>query len=314
MHSFCTLFDSNYLVKGLAMYNSLLRTGEPFTLYIFCFDDRTHEILRTKNLAHVVLITLEEFETEELKRVKQDRSRGEYCWTCTPHVIRFALDTYALPQITYLDADLYFFGSPTVLLEEFERSGGSVLITGHRYTPRYDQSATSGTYCVQFISFRADTRGLEVLRWWGARCLEWCYARFENGMFGDQKYLDDWPSRFHGVHVLRHLGGGVAPWNVQQYRVDEGPAVNGVPVIFYHFHHVTWFSDNTFELGRYELSKEAITHIYLPYVAQLEQSLEEVRLLHDDLLPGKIPPSRGFLAFLKIVKRKLYGEHHVIQR
>jgi hypothetical protein len=59
--------------------------------------------------------------------------------------------------------------------------------------------------------------GMAVLNWWRDRCIEWCYARSEEGKFGDQKYLDDWTTRFDSVHVLEHLGGGIAPWNVQQY-------------------------------------------------------------------------------------------------
>jgi hypothetical protein len=314
MHSFCTLFDANYLVKGLTMYNSLLRSGDPFSLYIFCFDDLTHQILRKMGLANVVLITLKEFETEELKRVKQERSRGEYCWTCTPHVIRFALDTYGLSQITYLDADIYFYSSPGVLLDEIESSGGSVLITGHRYTPKYDQSKEHGIYCVQFITFKGDAHGLHILQWWQDRCLEWCYARLEDGKFGDQKYLDSWTSRFQGVHVLEHLGGGVAPWNVQQYRVTKGPSVNSVPVIFYHFHYLTWYYNGRFDLGSYKISKKVKQYIYGPYLSALENTLKQIKSVFGDFSPGRVEFKKPSFHMLRILKRKIDGRHNVIQK
>lgn len=108
MHSFCTLFDSYYLVKGLTMYNSLLQSGDPFTLYIFCFDDLTLQILNKLDLVNVVLISLGDFESEALKKIKQERTTGEYCWTCTPHIIQYILDKYRLPSVTYVDADLFF--------------------------------------------------------------------------------------------------------------------------------------------------------------------------------------------------------------
>ncbi len=314
MQNFCTLFDSNYLVKGLAMYHSLLRTGEPFRLYIFCFDDRTHEILRAMDLAHAVLITLGEFETEELKRVKQDRSRGEYCWTCTSHVIRHVLDSYALPHVTYVDADIFFYRGPGILFDELERSGGSVLITEHRYTPRYDRSREYGKYCVQFITFRNDSRGLRVLQWWQDRCLEWCYARLEDGRFGDQKYLDSWTTDFQGVHVLEHLGGGVAPWNVQQYHVTKGPLVDSQPVIFYHFHYLTWYHNGWFDLGSYKISSRVKQYIYGPYVSALEDALEQVQARFGDFSAGRSEFRKPDLYLLRKLKRMIEGRHNVIQR
>lgn len=313
MHNFCTLFDSNYLTRGLALYHSLRANCDSFRLYVYCFDEATYEILLKLALPDLVPIPLAGFENRELLAVKPRRSRGEYCWTCTSHIILHTLEQFGLDCVTYLDADLFFFADPTVLLDEFVQSGGSVLITEHRYTPRYDQSASSGIYCVQFISFKADERGLKVLRWWRDRCTEWCYNRHEDGKFGDQKYLDDWTERFEGVHVLQHLGGGVAPWNVQQYKVQEGPAVNGTPVVFYHFHDMSWYEDDSFMLNRYRLSGAVINFIYRPYICALRNRLAEVQRLFPGFQKGKTPPPTRQKSLWSSIEHKLKGKFHVIR-
>jgi hypothetical protein len=286
MRNFCTLFDSGYLSRGLSLYRSLTATGEDFRLYVFCFDDAVYGILRRLKLERLVPISLAEFESPELLRVKPGRTRGEYCWTCTSHTIRYALDTFGLPEVTYLDADLFFYRRPSELFEEFDRSGASVLITPHRFTRRYDTSRRAGIYCVQFITFRADESGLHALDWWGERCLEWCHARVENGKFGDQKYLDDWPARFPGVHVLQHLGGGVAPWNVQQYELErEDNRLRGrekrtgreFDVVFFHFHNVRFLTNGYIDLGDYHLRTSIKRLLFQPYVATLEQAALDIR-------------------------------------
>lgn len=243
MLNFCTLFDSGYLLKGLALYESLNKHCDNFHLYIFVFDNKSYSILKKLNLSRVTVISLSEFEDKELLKIKPSRSRAEYCWTCTPSIILYSLKKFNLSQCTYLDADIFFFSSPNILLDELKDD--SVLITEHRYTPAYDQSSTSGKYCVQFIAFKNNKEGLKVLFWWRKACIKWCYARFEHNKFGDQKYLDDWSKCFKGIHVLQHLGGGVAPWNVQQYEFvriknqiigRDKITKRKFMLIFYHFH------------------------------------------------------------------------------
>ena len=248
MHNFCTLFDSNYLLRGLAMHASLLKYLPVFRLYIFAFDDNVYNLLTKLNLRNVTVISLKEFEDNRLLAVKPGRNKVEYCWTCTSSTILYCLEKFSLDQCTYLDADILFFASPQILFDELgERS---IFLTEHRFHPDHDKSWMSGKYCVQFITFKNDEPGLKALRWWREACLKWCYARLEDGKFGDQKYLDDWPQRFAGVVVTNNLGAGVAPWNVSSYdfyRQDkeiygrELKSNKEFKVIFFHYHHAKIF-------------------------------------------------------------------------
>lgn len=218
MEHYVTLFDSLFLPQGLALHLSMERHVKDYKLWILCVDDQTHLILKKLKLVNVELLQLTQLETPELLSIKPTRTKGEYCWTLTPFSLRFVFEADpSVRRVTYLDADLWFRKSPAPIFKELEQSGKHVLITDHAYSPEYDQSETSGQYCVQFMTFMRDG-GEEVRKWWEERCLEWCYARFEDGKFGDQKYLDDWPTRFETrVHVLANKELTLAPWNALRF-------------------------------------------------------------------------------------------------
>ncbi len=310
MYSYCTLFDSNYLTRGLAMYESLKKYSDNFHLYIFSFDDESYKLLKQLNLEFVTVISLKEFEDKELLKVKDSRSAGEYCWTCTPSTIKFCIKNYNLDACTYLDADLYFFNNPAVLIEEMGE--GSVLITEHRYTSQYDQSATSGIYCVQFMTFKNDENGTKALNWWRRSCNEWCYARLEDGKFGDQKYLDDWTTRFEGIHVLQNLGGGVAPWNVQQYNLLD----DNFHLIFYHFHNYKILENDKVELGNYILNTNDIDILYKPYTKHLEKitkALRQIDLVNDYSGVIQYKPF-NWKNILKKIKRTIRGNYNIFNK
>ncbi len=281
MQYFCTLFNQNYLARGLIMIESLLAHCPNALIYVFAFDNHTYDYLNSLKNDKIKVIALADFEDEELLKAKKNRTITEYCWTATSSTLLYLFKNYQLPQCTYLDADLYFFHNPEILIHELHHNK-SVLITEHRYTPKYDTSKKTGKFCVQFMTFKNDENGITALEWWRKQCLNWCYARFEEGKFGDQKYLDDWETRFPFVQILQHLGGGVAPWNIQQYDLQENDYVlhdsgQSLPLVFYHFHYVKFY-DQFLELGRYKLSREVITKIYKPYIQKLldkEKSLPQ---------------------------------------
>ena len=247
MNIYCTLFDSNYLDKGLVLYKSLCRCEDAFRLYVFTFDDRAREILAAEQLEHMVVVPLKEFETPELLKVKDERSRAEYCWTCTPWTIRHVLDRYHEPVCTYIDADMMFFSSPQPIFDDMRQQGCSTLITPHYFpdTPKARKTARHvGTYCVEFNTFFNNKDGRKTLDWWADRCLEWCFyaSPGTSEWYGDQKYLEEFPKRFPGVYICHQRGAGIAPWNADQLRLVPGTMDVEVvatgersPIYFCHF-------------------------------------------------------------------------------
>jgi hypothetical protein len=268
---FVTLFDASFLPIGLALYQSLESHAAPFRLWIVAMDEAVERQLKQLSLPHVSVIGLPEFESPELLEVKPVRTRGEYCWTVTPFTCQavFDRDPAAL-RATYVDADLFFLDDPRVLLRELDDSGKHVLITEHAYAPNYDRSHDSGRFCVQFLTFDRSDPAREVMRWWQERCLEWCYARYENGKFGDQVYLDQWPTLFGDrVHIVRQVERTLAPWNVLHFSKQTTGAL--APVM-YHFHGLRLRAGRRARLFKnYDVGPQGLS-IYDQYLEALSES------------------------------------------
>lgn len=98
------------------MYESLEKVCDEFVLYVLCMSDKCFEILTDLNYQNLIPIKLEDFEDEELLRVKPFRAVGEYCWTCSPSLIRYVLMTFNPKYYAYIDADLYFYSDPKVVV------------------------------------------------------------------------------------------------------------------------------------------------------------------------------------------------------
>ncbi|MFO7448221.1 MAG: glycosyl transferase [Ignavibacteriaceae bacterium] len=320
--NFCTLFDTHYLSRGLALYYSLEQHCGEFHLYIFAFNNKCYNVLKELNLPNATIISLKEFEDKELLNVKPGRTIAEYCWTSTSSTILYVLEKYKVESCTYLDADLFFYSSPFPIFDEM--GDNSILITEHRYSPKYNKEVKSGKYCVQFVTFRNDERGLKALKWWRERCIEWCYDRFEDGKFGDQLYLDDWTERFEGVHVLQHPGGGLAAWNVQQYDFAyQNENITGVEktsgksfdVIFYHFHYLRFYNNGKIELGRRTLTENVFNIFYRPYIQKLDELKENIGQIDNSFDPhGAGTQPFSWKTPILFFYRKLKGVYNIFDK
>ncbi len=322
MYNFCTLFDSNYLSRGIACYRSLEKHCNDFHLYIFAFDAKSFNVLKKLNFKNATIISLKEFEDAKLLSVKPTRSIAEYCWTSTSSTILYVFENFKVDNCTYIDSDIYFYSSPKVLFDEM--GDKSILLTEHRYSPKYNKALKAGKYCVQFVTFKNDDRALKALKWWRDRCIEWCYNRFEDGKFGDQLYLDDWTERFEGVHVMKHLGGGLAAWNIQQYSFKYangdliGTEINSdkkFNVVFYHFHYLRFFNNDQIELGRRTLNKNVLDTFYKPYINYLDEIKSEITTLDSSFNPnGATQKPSDWKTPLLYIYRKLTGVYNIFNK
>lgn len=294
---FVTLFDRHFLPAGLALLASLRRHAQPFRLWILCMDEQVEAQLRGLALPEVGILPLREVENEALLAVKPGRSVGEYCWTMTSFAIGYVLARLpAGDRVTYLDADLFFFSPPAQIFAEFDASGAAVLITEHAYAKGYDQSHRAGIYCVQFMAFTNNAAGWKVLQWWQTRCLEWCFARVEDGKFGDQKYLDDWPQRFGAaVHVLAKRALALGPWNTVRFPAQG--AVGTLPV-FFHFHGLRLVAADRVRLYwgyRISAAAQALYEQYLEVLAEVLVELRQSGIGEPPLLPENGGIKQGLL-------------------
>lgn len=233
--TFCTLFDSNYISKGIALYLSIAKYTDDFVLYVMAMDRKCEEQLKSMTFSNMIVECIDDNMFPQLEDAKKNRSRAEFCWTCGSVVTHIFFEKYQLQEITYLDSDLMFFNTPAIIDKELKQKNASVGLS-----PHFIHNTLFGIYCVQYVYFKRDQNGVACLNWWKDECLKWCYSKLEDGKYGDQKYLDYMHQRFDGVVDIENRGVGIANWNMEQYQYDFENNIlryhqKECPIIFFHY-------------------------------------------------------------------------------
>jgi hypothetical protein len=273
------------------MYHSLQRYAQGSRLWVLCLSEACYQTLVALNLPNLIPRRLADFEAAEpeVAATRATRSLIEYYFTCSPAWMLFVLNNEPDAEwVTYLDSDLFFFASPDPIYAEMKDAAFGII--PHRFTKRLVDQRRFGIYNVGWVSVRRRDQGIAALRWWRESCIEWCYDRVEGNRFADQRYLDQLPELFTGVHVIAHLGANLAPWNFADYRTEwrEGSVeIEGrYPLLFFHFYGVKRsgrYYFNSHRLYRAPFPKLVRQRIYQPYIAVLAEEESTVAPYLKDL-------------------------------
>ncbi|MEN9599608.1 MAG: hypothetical protein RL596_1927 [Bacteroidota bacterium] len=284
MLHFITLFDVNYLTRGIALYNSLIQhTRQGIKLYIVALDqqvgDEINKILASDNIVLIDLLAIEK-KYPELLNVKLVRTKVEYYFTLSPYLPSYVLATYPdVNQITSLDSDIYFFSDPSQIFETYPEA--EILLTPHNFPSNLKYLEKYGRFNVSFQSFKRTINVMNCLRKWREDCIEFCNDTLDiaNNRYADQKYLDNWNAQFENVVSIDLPGSGLAPWNISNFNIQKSGndfLINNEPLIFFHFHHLRFI--NRFQIAHglenyHALNvvlNKAVKSIYEKYILSLK--------------------------------------------
>ena len=265
--NFCTYFDSNYLLKGLVCYNTLLSfLKDELKFYILCLDDKT--ISYFSNFSNIEIIKIEDIENycPELLLVKNKRQPREYYATISPILPLYIFDKYNNDVLFYTDADIAFWSDPHEILSIF--GNNSILAVDHGYEP----PIVGSRFNVGILGYRNDTYCRDFLNWWKESCLDWCGWKPESyGKFADQGYLNvlhDDKEKFKNFISCPHPGVNLGPWNIAKHTISE---IDGKPIvdckynlICYHYHEFSLTKDSYIPTY-WKITNDDIKIIYEPY-------------------------------------------------
>jgi hypothetical protein len=237
MMAYTTHCDRNYVTRVLALEKSLRANQDFTTLYVIAHDDHTKVQIESLELKFTRVISLVEVEERfpELVSAKNNRSRLEYIFCLTPFVISYTHLISASDLIIYLDADLYFFKSPNLALEDF-RDDADVAIIEHGFQPKFNHLKIYGNFNVGWLAFRMLKNGNSILDWWKSACINSTSTLVSEHVYADQKYLDEFPIRFQGTHINRTRGTNIAPWNIENFLgKNQSETFLEDNLVFFHF-------------------------------------------------------------------------------
>lgn len=276
-HFYCSTFSKEYAYKGLLLYNSIKRHDRDFQFFMICLNNEVKTLFEKMNLTYATLISMEEVEKDdkELLTIKDSRNIKEYIWTSKASVCLYLFKHFTeIDHIVWLDGDTFFLGNPDPIFTEW--ADCSIALTEEKWLEEHSiLGETNGIYNTGFMGFKRDPHAMECLSWFREKLIEWCFDKWEHGLWSDQVYVNDWTERFKNVGIIDNIGVNLTPYIIN-YRlanetinqIDNEIMINNEKVIFFHYYGFKYYDGNVFDICNYVMDfRDDLTQIlYLPYI------------------------------------------------
>lgn len=279
--AYFTVSDRGFLPRTLSMCSSLRSFDSSSPVYYFSTEPLLPGEYAAFESINVIVLSIDTFlESKIIDDLYKTRSHLEFMWTLPSQLlVKMWRIESSCSDFVYLDADIYFFSDPNSIWQEVPMN--SVSIIRHNFSERLEKTfQSSGEFNVSWVSVPNSGVGMTVASKWSLDCLEMCPEKpmMHNGklIYGDQKYLDYWPEDYGtNLHVIRHEGAGVAPWNYEKYTFSkELPLlIDGIPIIFFHF--------SSHQFGFFLAKKMGVEYSRVRQIPKLVYSIYEKALLEN---------------------------------
>ena len=278
-----TISDNQFLPRTLAMCKSLRNFTNSDISFVHT-ESLSGESRLAFEFHNIELEPIEKIGVDFVKSLTASRSHVEFMWTL-PSVLLdwFMTNSPGYSDYVYLDADLFFYSDVKAIWDEIP--AGNISITPHRFSTRLESAfPDSGEFNVSWVGIPATDMGRKCAKKWAEQCIQLCPAipTKVNGkiIYGDQMYLEDWPSDYAGyVHIIRHVGAGLAPWNYENYKIIESTefTIDEFALIFFHFSSHQFGFPFASRIGReYSRIRPIPKKIYKVYEDSLRECMVEL--------------------------------------
>ena len=281
----CTLFDSNFILKGLALISSVERHSS-FSIKwtVLALDSFTERYLENLSHPNIEIVNLQTINDYELLALVGKRPWREICWTSAACLLNYVKNKSDEERIiAYVDADCFFYND---IFEVFDplKIKGSIGIHEHRFSSdRASFLETSGRFNVGLVCGIVGGNFNDCIERWRNQVLEDCSVNPTLGKCGDQTYLNEWPHLYEHVVILDDKGVGGGPWNMNNYKISKisnNIYFDEVPLKFFHFHGLNIaFLNKLFAVyipaSGYKYKRSQVNYLYKQYIRNLQKLITE---------------------------------------
>lgn len=251
-----TIVAKNYIGLAQILEESLKEKNPEVDFFIFVAD-KFSQNLDEKSLPNNIIIAKDNLKISESQwtdmSFKYDLT--EFCTSIKPSVFSYLLEKTNYEKIIYLDPDIYIYHSLNPIFEILDNH--SIVLTPHITTIQNEFNGdrsesgllSTGVFNLGFCALKRSLSSKKMISWWHERLGDKCYIDSYDSYYTDQKWMDFLPCFFTSeeLHVSRHLGMNIAPWNFFEREIfvendilkvrnrEENNEKLNFPVLFVHY-------------------------------------------------------------------------------